>query len=224
MKSKNFRGRAFLPVSLMTDYGLILLLICMYHMHSAGITDCICVQVDRRCYALEYTEIPYMKVAVFFGSKSDMETMKKVSPVLKEFGIGYEAYILSAHRAGDMLKETVAKIEKDGCEVIIAGAGLSAALPGVIASETVLPVIGVPLECISGASNGLGGIDALLSIVQMPPKVPVATVGIGNTANAAYLAVEILAVKYPELRMKLADFRKKLADDAAVNGGTGVEL
>jgi len=165
-----------------------------------------------------------MKVAVFFGSKSDTETMKKAAPVLDEFGVAYEAFILSAHRAGEALRNTVARVEKDGCEVIIAGAGLSAALPGVIASETILPVIGVPLECVSGVSNGLAGMDALLSIVQMPPKIPVATVGIGNAANAAYLAVEILAVKYPELRAKLADFRKKMTEDAVANGGTGVEL
>lgn len=166
-----------------------------------------------------------MKAAIFFGSKSDSDTMKKAADVLKEFGVDYNAYILSAHRSGELLKKTVAQVEKEGCEVIIAGAGLSAALPGVIASETVLPVIGVPLECINpGKSNGLGGMDALLSIVQMPSQIPVATVGIGNAKNAAYLAVQILAIKYPELQKKLADFRKKLADDAAANGGMGVEL
>lgn len=166
-----------------------------------------------------------MKAAIFFGSKSDSDTMKKAADVLKEFGVDCKAYILSAHRSGELLKKTVAQVEKEGCEVIIAGAGLSAALPGVIASETVLPVIGVPLECINpGKSNGLGGMDALLSIVQMPSQIPVATVGIGNAKNAAYLAVQILAIKYPELQKKLADFRKKLADDAAANGGMGVEL
>jgi 5-(carboxyamino)imidazole ribonucleotide mutase len=166
-----------------------------------------------------------MKAAIFFGSKSDSDTMKKAADVLKEFGVDYKAYILSAHRSGELLKKTVAQVEKEGFEVIIAGAGLSAALPGVIASETVLPVIGVPLECINpGKSNGLGGIDALLSIVQMPSQIPVATVGVGNAKNAAYLAVQILAIKYPELQKKLADFRKKLADDAAANGGMGVEL
>lgn len=165
-----------------------------------------------------------MKVAVFFGSKSDTEKMTKAAEVLRDFGVDYEAYILSAHRAGDLLRRTVEKVERDGCEVIIAGAGLAAALPGVIAGETTLPVIGVPLESVSAGSNGLGGMDALLSIVQMPPQIPVATVGIGNAKNAAYLAVEILAVKYPELRSKLVDFRKKLAADAASNGGTGVNL
>ncbi len=166
-----------------------------------------------------------MKVAIFFGSKSDMDTMKKAADVLKEFGVEYKAYILSAHRAGDLLVRTIAQVEKDGCEVIIAGAGLSAALPGVIASRTVLPVVGVPLECINpGKSNGLAGMDALLSVVQMPPQIPVATVGIGNAKNGAYLALQILAIKYPEIKAKLLEFRSKMASDAEANGGLGVEL
>ena len=165
-----------------------------------------------------------MKVAIFFGSKSDTNTMKKAADILKEFGVEYKAFIISAHRAGALLKETVEQVEKDGFEVIIAGAGLAAALPGVIAGETTLPVIGVPLECISEKSNGLGGMDSLLSIVQMPPQIPVATVGIGNAKNAGYLAVQILAIKYPELKTKLVDFRKKLADDAVSNGGSGIDL
>jgi len=160
-----------------------------------------------------------MKVAIFFGSKSDTETMKKAADVLNEFGIDYKAYILSAHRAGALLHETVKQVEKDGCEVIIAGAGLAAALPGVIAGATTLPVIGVPLECVNpGKSNGLGGMDALLSIVQMPPQIPVATVGINSSKNAAYLAAQILSIKYPEIKEKLVAFRKKLADDAAASG------
>ena len=146
-----------------------------------------------------------MKVAIFLGSKSDSETMKKAADVLAEFGVDYKAYILSAHRAGDLLVKTIAKVEEDGCEVIIAGAGLSAALPGVIASRTVLPVIGVPLECINpGKSNGLAGMDALLSIVQMPPQ--------------------ILGIKYPEIKEKLLAFRKKMTADAEANGGSGFEF
>lgn len=156
-----------------------------------------------------------MKAAIFFGSKSDTDKMKKAVEVLSEFGVEYKAYVISAHRAGELLRRTVAQVESDGCEVIIAGAGLAAALPGVIAGMTVLPVIGVPLECLSAGSNGLGGMDALLSIVQMPPQIPVATVGIGNSKNAGYLAVQILALKYPELKEKLLAFRKKLAEDAA---------
>ena len=165
-----------------------------------------------------------MKVAIFFGSKSDTETMKKAADVLKEFGIEYKAFILSAHRAGELLHKTIKQVESDGFEVIIAGAGLAAALPGVIAGATILPVIGVPLECVNpGKSNGLGGMDALLSIVQMPPQIPVATVGINSSKNAAYLAAQILSIKYPELKEKLVAFRKKLADDAAANG-LNVEL
>ena len=170
-----------------------------------------------------------MKAAIFFGSKSDTGTRKKAADVLREFGIDYSAYVLSAHRTPDLLVQTVKQVENEGCEVIIAGAGLAAHLPGVIASATVLPVIGVPLECLSSdsqgrSSNGLGGMDALLSIVQMPKQIPVASVGINNAANAAYLAAEILAVKYPELKEKLKQFRTRLAHDAAENGGTGVTL
>lgn len=166
-----------------------------------------------------------MKVAIFFGSNSDRETMKKAADVLGEFGVDYKAYVISAHRAGALLAKTVAQVEADGCEVIIAGAGLAAALPGVIAGATVLPVIGVPLECVSpGKSNGLAGLDSLLSIVQMPPQIPVATVGIGNAKNAAYLAVEILALKYPDLKQKLVEFRRNLAAAAEQNGALGVAL
>ncbi|MDE5897970.1 MAG: 5-(carboxyamino)imidazole ribonucleotide mutase [Treponemataceae bacterium] len=164
-----------------------------------------------------------MKAAIFFGSQSDSDKMKKAAEVLEDFGVDCKAYVISAHRAGALLQSAVRQVEADGCEVIIAGAGLAAALPGVIAGMTVLPVIGVPLECVSGGSNGLGGMDALLSIVQMPPQIPVATVGIGNARNAAYLAVQILAVKYPELKERLLAFRKKLADDAAACAN-GVEL
>jgi len=165
-----------------------------------------------------------MKAAIFFGSKSDTEKMKKSAEILREFGVEYKAYIISAHRAGELLRRTVLEVEEDGCEVIIAGAGLAAALPGVIAGMTVLPVIGVPLECVSEKSNGLGGMDALLSIVQMPPQIPVATVGIGNAKNAGYLAVQILAVKYPELKKKLVEFRRNLAEKAFSDGGNGVGL
>ena len=151
--------------------------------------------------------------------------MKKAADVLKDFGVEYKAYILSAHRAGDLLVKTVKKAEDEGCEVIIAGAGLSAALPGVVASRTVLPVIGVPLECINpGKSNGLAGMDALLSIVQMPPQIPVATVGINSSKNAAYLALQILAIKYPDIKEKLIQFRQKLTADAEATGINSVEL
>jgi 5-(carboxyamino)imidazole ribonucleotide mutase len=153
-----------------------------------------------------------MKAAVIFGSESDKTIMKKAADVLRDFGIEFSSHILSAHRAPELLAETLAGLEKDGTEIIIAGAGLAAHLPGVIASKTLLPVIGVPV-----ASGGLGGFDALLSIVQMPKPVPVATVGIDNAGNAAYLAVEILALKYPELRTKLEAFRTKMKTDLANN-------
>jgi 5-(carboxyamino)imidazole ribonucleotide mutase len=170
-----------------------------------------------------------MKIAIVFGSKSDMDTMKKAAVVLRQFGVDSVAFILSAHRSHDLLALTIKKCEQDGCEVIIAGAGLAAHLPGVIAAMTVLPVIGVPLECRSidekgRSSAGLAGLDALFSIVQMPRQIPVATVGINNAANAAYLAVEILAIKYPELKTKLLKFRNEIAEEAKNDGGMGVDL
>lgn len=149
-----------------------------------------------------------MKVTILFGSKSDTDIMKKVAAVLREFGVEYSSFIISAHRAGEILAETVAKEEEAGTEVFIAGAGLAAALPGVVASMTTLPVIGVPLD-----GGKVGGLDALLSIVQMPKQIPVATVGLDNAANAAYLACEILSIKYPELKKKLVAFRKQLQDE-----------
>jgi len=164
-----------------------------------------------------------MQVAIFFGSKSDTETMKKAAAVLKEYGVDYKAHILSAHRSGELLAQTVRQVEKEGAKVIIAGAGLSAALPGVISSLTVLPVIGVPLECVTpGVSNGLGGMDALLSVVQMPPQIPVASVGINNAKNAAYLALQILALNDESLRKRLVEFREGLAKNAV--SGLNVDL
>lgn len=158
-----------------------------------------------------------MKAAVIFGSASDRSLMEKAAAVLRDFGVEYTSHVLSAHRAPELLEETLAALEKDGAEVIIAGAGLAAALPGVIASRTTLPVIGVPIT-----SGGLGGLDALLSIVQMPRPVPVAAVGVDNAANAAWLALEILGLKYPELRKKLEDSRKKMKDEAAKNSEGGL--
>ncbi|MEM2608601.1 MAG: 5-(carboxyamino)imidazole ribonucleotide mutase [Thermoproteota archaeon] len=140
------------------------------------------------------------KVAVVIGSKSDEELGKNIIGFLESFGVECDYRILSAHRNPDELDEFV---KNSDAEVFIAVAGLSAALPGVIASKTVKPVIGVPKEV------KLGGLDALLSIVQMPPGIPVATVGIDNWKNAAILAVEILALKYPSLADKLLEERKK---------------
>jgi len=159
-----------------------------------------------------------MKAAILFGSKSDAQIMKKAADVFKEFGVSYTAHAISAHRSPELLAETLLSLEADGTEVIIAGAGLAAHLPGVIASQTLLPVIGVPIN-----SGGLGGLDALLSIVQMPKPVPVAAVGVDNAANAAYLACEILALKYPEVKNSLANFRTQMKNDLAKDKG-GVEL
>ncbi len=140
------------------------------------------------------------KVAVVMGSRSDEELGKNIVSFLENFGIECDYRILSAHRNPEELRGFV---KNSDAEVFIAVAGLSAALPGVIASETVKPVIGVPKEV------KLGGLDALLSIVQMPPGIPVATVGVDNWKNAAVLAIEILALKYPSLVEKLIEERKR---------------
>ncbi len=170
-----------------------------------------------------------MKVAIIFGSQSDKPIMKKAADVFREFGVPFSAHVLSAHRVPELLKETLQALEADGVEVVVAGAGLAAHLPGVIASLTTVPVIGVPLT-----SGGLGGLDALLSIVQMPKPIPVATVGVDNAANAAYLACEMLSLKYPEMKQKIVAFRAKMkadfaaeaksAEDAQAGTGQGVEL
>ena len=149
-----------------------------------------------------------MKAAIIFGSQSDKPVVKKAADVFREMGVDFSAHVLSAHRVPELLSETLKRLEAEGTEVIIAAAGLAAHLPGVIASQTLVPVIGLPVS-----SGGLGGLDALLSIVQMPKPIPVATVGVDNGANAAQLACQILAIKYPELREKLVSVRKKMKAD-----------
>jgi 5-(carboxyamino)imidazole ribonucleotide mutase len=149
-----------------------------------------------------------MKAALIFGSQSDKNVMKKAADLLREMGVEFSSHVLSAHRVPELLSETLKSLEEEGVEVIIAGAGLAAHLPGVIASQTLVPVIGLPVS-----SGGLGGLDALLSIVQMPRPIPVAAVGIDNGYNAAQLACQILALKYPELKEKLAAARKKMKAD-----------
>ncbi|MDR0569211.1 MAG: 5-(carboxyamino)imidazole ribonucleotide mutase [Spirochaetaceae bacterium] len=149
-----------------------------------------------------------MKVAIIFGSQSDKPIMAKAAEVFRDLGVEFSAHIISAHRTPELLRETLKTLEAGGTEAIIAGAGLAAHLPGVIASQTLLPVIGVPI-----AAGGLGGLDALLSMVQMPKPIPVATVGVNNSANAAHLACEILALKYPDLRERMAAFREKMKAD-----------
>jgi len=145
------------------------------------------------------------KVAIIMGSISDKETMKKAAEILNELNISYKMKVLSAHRTPDLLFEYVAQIEEKGFKVIIAGAGGAAHLPGVIASKTMLPVIGVPIE-----TRVLGGLDSLLSIVQMPGGVPVATMGIGNAKNAGLMAARILAIKNPDIRKRLEIFREEM--------------
>jgi len=159
-----------------------------------------------------------MDVMIVFGSKSDTEKMRGAAKALKEFGVDYEAHILSAHRVPEKLEEVLANFEANGGKVVIAGAGLAAHLPGVIASKTTLPVIGVPI----GAA--VGGMDALFSIVQMPKSIPVATVGIDNAYNAGMLAVQILSVGNPALKEKLAAFRESMKENFIRDNGSGVEL
>lgn len=159
-----------------------------------------------------------MKVAIIFGSKSDVDVMKGAANALKEFDIDYKAYVLSAHRVPEKLTETIKKVEEEGCKVIIAGAGLAAHLPGVIASQTVLPVIGVPVKA------ALDGMDALLSIVQMPKQVPVATVGINNSYNAGMLAVQMLSLQDDDIKNKLIKARAEMKKKFIEDNGEGVEL
>lgn len=146
-------------------------------------------------------------VGVIMGSKSDLDTMRAAADVLDEFGITHEMQVVSAHRTPEKMSSYAAEAEGRGLKVIIAGAGGAAHLPGMVASYTVLPVIGVPV-----ATKHLGGQDSLLSIVQMPGGVPVATVGIGNARNAGLLAVRILATNDPALAKKLHDFRQSQQD------------
>jgi phosphoribosylaminoimidazole carboxylase PurE protein len=129
------------------------------------------------------------RVGIIMGSKSDMEVMEKAGTVLDEYRVRYEIRVMSAHRDPEMVSDYCRNAKMRGLRVIIAGAGLSAALPGVAAAHTDLPVIGVPL---SSALSAAGGLDAILSVVQMPPGVPVACVGLDNARNAAHLAARIL--------------------------------
>ena len=149
------------------------------------------------------------KIAIIMGSKSDLEVMNEAVNMLKEFGIEHEMKVLSAHRAPKDVAEYSENAAANGFKVIIAGAGAAAALPGVIAAHTTLPVIGVPID-----STSLKGIDALLSIVQMPSGIPVACMAIGKTGakNAGLFAIEILAAGDKALEKKLQDYKKELAD------------
>jgi 5-(carboxyamino)imidazole ribonucleotide mutase len=145
-------------------------------------------------------------VSIIMGSKSDWSTMEVASQTLTDFGVEHECKVVSAHRTPDLLFEFAKTAEERGLEVIIAGAGGAAHLPGMCASQTVLPVLGVPVE-----SKALKGLDSLLSIAQMPAGVPVGTLAVGQAGakNAALLAIAILANSRPELRKKLHSFRSK---------------
>ena len=149
---------------------------------------------------------PPSLVAVIMGSASDWDTMKNASDILTEFAVAHECKVVSAHRTPDLLFEFAKSAESRGIEVIIAGAGGAAHLPGMCASQTVLPVLGVPVQ-----SRALSGMDSLLSIVQMPAGIPVGTLAIGTAGakNAALFAISILANSRSELREKLHEFRKK---------------
>jgi 5-(carboxyamino)imidazole ribonucleotide mutase len=142
-------------------------------------------------------------VSVIMGSKSDWETMRHADETLTRFGVPHECRIVSAHRTPEWMRDFAHSAEERGVQVIIAGAGGAAHLPGMVASMTLLPVLGVPVQ-----SHALNGLDSLLSIVQMPSGVPVGTLAIGKAgaANAALLAVRFLAVTRPELREKLREF------------------
>jgi len=150
-----------------------------------------------------------MRAAIIMGSTSDLGKMEPAISILKEYGVSVDVRCLSAHRAHKGLSEFIKETETNGTEVIIAAAGMAAALPGVVASQTVLPVIGVPLT-----SAALDGMDALLSIVQMPPGIPVATVAINGGKNSAYLALQIMAVKHSEISEKLKAHRVQMEADA----------
>ena len=146
-----------------------------------------------------------IKVAIMMGSKSDMPIMEEAGKVLKEFGVAHELRVLSAHRTPKETAQYAEELKKRGAAVVICGAGGSAALAGVVAAHTSLPVIGVPID-----SMGLGGLDALLATAQMPPGVPVGCVAIGKNGarNAALLAIRIIAVSDPALEKKLVDYRE----------------
>jgi len=150
-----------------------------------------------------------IEVGIIMGSDSDLSIMEDAVKVLKEFGIGYEVKVLSAHRTPKQHAEYSRTAIGRGLKVIIAAAGGAAHLPGVTAAQTTLPVIGVPIK-----GKSLEGMDALLSIVQMPPGIPVATVAINGAKNAALLAVSIIALVNPDIQAKLIEYKKKMENES----------
>lgn len=156
------------------------------------------------------SEVQSPLVSIIMGSTSDWETMKNAADILNDFGVAHECKVVSAHRTPDLLFEFAKTAESRGIEVIIAGAGGAAHLPGMCASQTVLPVLGVPVQ-----SKALSGMDSLLSIVQMPAGIPVGTLAIGTAGakNAALFAISILANSRKDLREKLHEFRNKQTEN-----------
>lgn len=149
-----------------------------------------------------------MKVAIIMGSSSDYDIAKKAFPILEKFNIDYIVRVISAHRALDMLEECVDDFAKEDIKCVIALAGKAAHLPGVIAGMTILPVIGVPIK-----GSAFLGLDSLMSMVQMPKGVPVATVAVDAADNAAILAAQILAISSSEITKKLEDYKKEMAEN-----------
>lgn len=149
-----------------------------------------------------------MKAAIVMGSQSDYPIVEKAEAVLKEFGIDFETRIISAHRTPRVAEDFATHAEENGIEVIIAAAGKAAHLAGVLAAFTPLPVIGIPIK-----SSTMDGLDSLLSMVQMPKGVPVATVAIDGAENAGLLAVQMLSIKYPELRKAMKAYKIKMEQD-----------
>lgn len=149
-----------------------------------------------------------MKAAIIMGSKSDYPVVQKAEAMLEKFGVEYATRIISAHRTPRQAEEFASNAEANGFGVIIAAAGKAAHLAGVLAATTPLPVIGIPMK-----SSTLDGLDSLLSVVQMPKGVPVATVAIDGAENAAILAVQMLAAADPQLRQKIKDFKKQQEED-----------
>ncbi len=147
------------------------------------------------------------KVAVIMGSKSDFPVVKGAVNVLKSFGVGCEVRVISAHRTPHEAHEFAANAKQNGIEVIICAAGKAAHLGGVIAAYTTLPVIGLPIK-----TDMMGGLDSLLSIVQMPSGIPVATVGVNGGENAGLLALQILGIKYEDIAQKLTEYKVKMQD------------
>lgn len=175
-------------------------------------TEAICAHLTQSVSAGLFLLGGSMKVGIIMGSKSDLDTMKKASAILDEFNIPYEMVIASAHRTPEAVKDFVTRLEDEGAIAFIAGAGAAAHLPGVVASFTTLPVIGIPLN-----ATALKGIDSLLAIVQMPSGMPVATMAVDGAKNGALFAVQIGAAFNKELKDRYVQYRKDMADKVLVD-------